>query len=140
MALRLCNACARHVRAHETRCPFCDASLTPSSVREPSVTRASRAAQMAFVATVLAGCREERTANPPAPPVKLVEDTAPATSVAMVADAAPPEMPDTAAPAASPSPSVKPKPPPTATLVKPPPPPPNLQKPYGAPPADGLLV
>lgn len=53
-----CAACARHVRATDTRCPFCDA-LLPSdhaSRAAPDTTRRlSRAAAFAFGLTV-AGC------------------------------------------------------------------------------------
>jgi len=116
MALQLCPSCARHVRESETRCPFCDAevSLTPIARRAPP--RLSRAAQMAFAAVVVVGCHEETT-KPPSDPT--------------TADAAPPPMA-----------TIEP-PPPAETADAGPtkvPPPPNIDKPYGAPPADGLLV
>ena len=140
MALRMCEACSRHVRVSESRCPFCDAALAS---REPSPAvsspRASRAAQVALAATVLVGCREEP--KPAADPTPAVASAAPDTSPAPI-DAAPAQTaePIDAAPevaAAAPSPSPSPK---VVPIAKPPPPPPNLKKPYGAPPADGLLV
>lgn len=101
MPLVLCNACSRHVRDTETRCPFCDSEVAVSEGRVAAPPRMSRAAQVAFVATVLVGCRDE--SKPPVTPTETID-------------------------------AQSPEPPP------PPPPPPNLKKPYGAPPADGLLT
>ncbi len=121
--LRECDACLRHVRVSETRCPFCDAALA-AAPRLPSVPSGvrSRAAQIAIAATLI-GCEE------PKPPVAPHESTE-------VADASPPPpaMTTTTPPAETATAPATTAPPP------PPPPPPNLKKPYGAPPADGLLV
>jgi hypothetical protein len=50
-----CSACHRHVRSHETACPFCEAAIVPpeTATREPS-TRLGRAAMFAFRATTVA--------------------------------------------------------------------------------------
>lgn len=57
--LRPCTACHRHVRGSETRCPFCDADLTPPSeaagVKIPG-TPLTRAAIIFGAATVVAAC------------------------------------------------------------------------------------
>ena len=68
--LALCPACARHVRAFETRCPFCGASLPPAfaariAPRRPGV-RQGRAALYAFttassLAVATAGCSSSST-------------------------------------------------------------------------------
>ena len=77
MALRLCDGCERHVRDRETRCPFCDAALTPVTGAPPMLIRTSRALQAVVVAASLAGCREEaKPTNEPAPaPSPVVADT-----------------------------------------------------------------
>lgn len=138
MPLRLCDACSRHVRDTETTCPFCTSALSFAPLPIAPLPRLSRAAQVAFVATVLVGCREEPkpVADPPSPP-KLVADTS-----------APPEVPDTKAAtnvveedtAPPPAPSPTPTPTPKIKVKTAPPVPTNLYKPYGAPPADGLLT
>ena len=123
MPLQLCPSCARHVRENETRCPFCDASISFAPLARGAAPRLSRAAQMAFVAAVMVGCHEEDT-KPPAdpttsspPPISTIEPppantTTTTTTATATADAGPIN----------------------------PPPPPDIAKPYGAPPADGLLV
>ncbi|MEZ4393913.1 MAG: hypothetical protein R3A48_22800 [Polyangiales bacterium] len=53
-----CTACARHVRASEARCPFCDATLSieaRSALAPDTTRRLSRAAAFAFGLSV-AGC------------------------------------------------------------------------------------
>lgn len=53
-----CTACARHVRASEARCPFCDATLADEargSLAPDTTRRLSRAAAFAFGLSV-AGC------------------------------------------------------------------------------------
>jgi len=118
MALHLCPACARHVRETETRCPFCDASVSFTPAARVNTGRLSRAAQMAFVAAIAIGCEETK----------------------------PPNDPTTANTDASPPPMATIEPPPAATTATSdagpmnPPPPPDIAKPYGAPPADGLLT
>lgn len=122
--LRVCAACLRHVRVSEERCPFCEAALAPSP-RPPALPSGvlSRAAQFALAASLI-GCEE------PKPPVTPHEPTE-------VADASPPPpaMTTTTPPAETTTTPAE-----TTTPPPPPPPPPNLKKPYGAPPADGLLV
>jgi hypothetical protein len=60
MSLDLCSICRRHVRATETTCPFCGATLTPGAVAPParnlssSATR-SRAQRYVLGAAVAAG-------------------------------------------------------------------------------------
>jgi len=121
MALQLCPSCARHVRDSETRCPFCDANVSFESVARAAPPRLSRAAQMAFVASVMLGCRDET--RPPNDPTTTGEDA----SVPPVTTIAPPAETTTAAPADA-GPPIDYAPPA------------NLKKPYGAPPADGLLT
>lgn len=47
-----CDACARHLRADETRCPFCDAAHTPVGVVYTPHPRMSRAAMAALGAMI----------------------------------------------------------------------------------------
>jgi hypothetical protein len=54
MALTPCSACARHVRALDTTCPFCRAPAPARSVASPSVPRLGRAALLAFGTTLAA--------------------------------------------------------------------------------------
>lgn len=125
--LRPCDGCLRHVRANETRCPFCDHALaidTHTPVAQPS--RLGRAARMAFgaavaTASLAAACgggnKPPETSGASAPTGGELADAAPAVT-------AEPTSTASAAP----------------TSTETPPPPPNPAKPYGAPPADGLLV
>jgi hypothetical protein len=110
--LRPCDACLRHVRADAGRCPFCDHALAiVDDVARPRV-RVGRAAGMALGAVVAsAAIAAACGGNKPA-------ETG-GTSGAAEAGA-PAE--DVASPTTS------------ATMD------PNIAKPYGAPPADGLLV
>lgn len=120
--LRPCSACARHVRANEAACPFCAAPLTiEASAPTPPHERLGRAARIALggVAAValVAGCEPNPSVAPAygGPPIP--------TATVDPADAGTP----------------------TGNAVKKPPPPPppddgNMQKPYGAPPADGYDV
>lgn len=53
--LRPCGGCARHVRADETFCPFCNEALPPAPpAREAPAARLGRAALMAVGVTVAA--------------------------------------------------------------------------------------
>lgn len=145
--LRPCSGCSRHVRANVTVCPFCDAALVIEEPRQVVANeRLGRAARMALgsaaaLAISVTACdsnkppANENIAMPyGAPPTPvLAEASAPempdAAPVAVAAvDAAPPASADAGKPDAG-----KPKPPPTptATLRS------NMNKPYGAPPADG---
>jgi hypothetical protein len=116
--LRPCDACLRHVRADVARCPFCDHALAIDAISpaEPT-TRISRAARMAFAAaavttgTIAAACGG---GNKPAETGGTTESSA------------------TAAPTPTPTETASATAAPTAT--------PNMAKPYGAPPAEGLLV
>ena len=152
--LRPCTACARHVRANVTACPFCDAQLALEEAA-PALApdRLGRAARMAFggaaVVAIVVGCakeaKQENIAMPyGAPPNPSLPDTAPpevpivatADATAPMVDAAAMPVADAAAkPIADAGKKATPKP----TAV-PPPPPPNVAKPYGAPPADGYDV
>lgn len=137
--LRTCDACLRHVRSTETSCPFCDEALAPAPAPARMPAGASRAAQFAVAVTVL-GCTEEKKPEPakaspdsaltivdttpvdtyvPEPPDTAVADTLVAEAAM---DTAPPKKKVLVVPTATASP--------THTLAKP----------YGAPPADGLLA
>lgn len=114
--LRPCESCLRHVRADAAQCPFCDRAL--SAVASPVVptARLGRAARMAFGAavagaTLAAACGGNKPAE-----TGGTNTTTPAEDTGAVAD-------DDAA-----------TPPPAKSAD------PNMAKPYGAPPADGLLV
>lgn len=142
MALRLCEVCMRHVRDHEARCPFCDAALGAIARAAPKPARA-RALQFAVVAIALAGCEEKKpdpVSTPPkvdpvaTAPVVIDTGTAIADTYTEPVDAFSGDV-STALPHPRPKPTVTVTVTATAKL-----PPPNLNKPYGAPPADGLLV
>ncbi len=51
-----CDACGRHLRARESRCPFCLAGRAPSDVAEPAPPRLSRAALVMAGSIALSGC------------------------------------------------------------------------------------
>ena len=157
--LRPCSACARHVRADVTACPFCEAPLAIETATPPlPQERLGRAARMAFggaaaVALTVAACDppKENIAMPyGAPPDRTVKPETAEASVATetpVLTASAPAAADATAPAtdAASAPTAdagKPvKPPPAATgAVKQRPPHGNVNKPYGAPPADGYDV
>ncbi|MGZ3422673.1 MAG: hypothetical protein ACXVEF_16910 [Polyangiales bacterium] len=110
--LRPCPACLRHVRVDAERCPFCEGALAldPSPPVMPGA-RLGRAARMAFGAAIAVGLAGCDEKKPPNDPTNAQMD---AGGGAPAEDAATP----------------------------PPPPPPDINqaKPYGAPPADGLLV
>jgi hypothetical protein len=64
-SLRVCDACARHVFATETTCPFCAAALAPVPRRprfklHPRLGRAQRLAIAGAVAGLI-GCTERFT-------------------------------------------------------------------------------
>lgn len=133
--LRTCDACLRHVRTTETCCPFCDRPLAPAGVRARVPVGAARAAQFAAAVTVL-GCTEEKKPEPAQtiPDAALSVDTTPVDTYV-------PEPPDTAVAdtfvaevATDTAPPRKKVVVPTATA-----PTHTLAKPYGAPPADGLI-
>ncbi len=69
MSLRLCRGCSRHVRASETRCPFCESgleALPPSGPLIEVPLRLGRAALAALAAGTLYACTSQQAA-PPAP-------------------------------------------------------------------------
>jgi hypothetical protein len=71
--LRTCHACARHVFATETSCPFCAAVLAPMPVRprfklSPRLSRAQRFA-LAGALVGLIGCDSEPVPLYGAPPL-----------------------------------------------------------------------
>jgi len=154
--LRPCSGCARHVRANATACPFCNAALemeTTAPALAPE--RLGRAARMAFggaaaVAMTVAGCGKDAKENIAmpygAPPMRLDPDaanavdplTATADAAAPAVDAATPA--DAATAAADAGKKVTPKATATATASVPRGGPTNMNKPYGAPPADGYDV
>lgn len=109
--LRPCDACLRHVRADVTRCPFCDQALAIAATHVERTPRLGRAARMAFGAAVATASIAAACGGGNKPAE---------TSGTNTAEAGPPA--DDAAPATS------------ASID------PNMAKPYGAPPADGLLV
>lgn len=150
--LRPCTSCARHVLVEERVCPFCDALLAlDRAPHAQPMRRLARAAQAAFAASVIAGCHEE--VRKPDDAVKITVDSSIAADSSAAADAAdakpgmgnvdvdeqqaafvdatteaaPPDAATHVVDAA-----------PTKKWVKPPPH--GVNKPYGAPPADGLLV
>ncbi len=136
--LRTCDACLRHVRSTETTCPFCEEPLAPARSRARVPVGASRAAQFAAAVTVL-GCTEEKKPEP----AKTSPDTA-LTIDSTPIDTYVPEPPDTAVAdtfvaeaATDTAPPRKKLVVPTATATVSPTH--TLAKPYGAPPADGLL-
>jgi hypothetical protein len=127
-----CPACARHVRANEATCPFCDATIgeVPERVLAPiSNDRLFARAALTFAAaaaTTLTACGKEPTDKPPPAPTNTSGNAvAPAYGVpAVMADAAPEPAPTTttqptasappsATPSARPGPSAKPPPRPT---------------------------
>ena len=55
-ALLPCPGCQRHVRASDSRCPFCETTLTPREVHLRPLPRLSRAAIVAFTTTLAVGC------------------------------------------------------------------------------------
>lgn len=133
MALQLCPSCSRHVRDSEPHCPFCEAPRSSSHAGAPtaaprSIPRLSRAAKMAFAATLVLGCREETkpTNDPTSAELSDAASVPPMETIApppgTTATAPPPPAHDAGLEHAKPHPDY------------------NQAKPYGAPPADGLLT
>lgn len=117
-----CPSCARHVKATESTCPFCDAVvLAKPRVLEPMpADRLLARTALSFAAaaaTTLAGCGKETADKPPEPPVNV----APAYGVPIV-DQPPPAPAPSARDAA-----VPPSPPETTTA-------PPVAPAYGVPP------
>lgn len=101
-----CSACARHVRASEPRCPFCDAALSDdarAALAPDTTRRLSRAAAFAFGLTV-AGCSTtvsgtdatpgdtpSATDTATRPDTAVATDTASGTDVVTARDVSAPE-------------------------------------------------
>ncbi len=124
--LRPCVGCSRHVRSDATECPFCHAALevesTPPAL--PKV-RLSRAVQMAFGAAVATASSLAACGGGSPPPNDPNKVTTSSSSSETPADSAT-------------APDKTPPPPPGGgggTGINPN----NCCKPYGAPPADGLI-
>ena len=110
--LRPCTGCSRHVRAGEARCPFCDAALAVAhAAPTPPNLRLSRAARMAFGAAVATGATIAGCASGTGP---VGGDAGIKADSASPLDAGP-------------------------DVVAPPFDSGGPAKPYGAPPADGLM-
>lgn len=130
-----CEACARHLRARESACPFCGVSRVPSAAeaQDPTV-RLGRAALFAFALTS-AACGNESASPPPttvAPPSSLVP---PPTAIVQPYGA--PVFRDPEPPPPTEPPSTEPAPPATGTEpqhARPEPRPSSIVHPYGAPP------
>jgi len=109
--LRPCSSCSRHVRADETRCPFCEATLAIDTNPPPVPSkRLGRAARMAFGAAVTTGAIVACGGGQPAKDASNTGAGASSSSASATTTATT-----------------------TATET-----PPDIAKPYGAPPAEGL--
>lgn len=94
-----CETCARHVRASETHCPFCD-----STMRTPSPRRVVRAAILAGVALLAPACGAKHDADPQGRPAATLTAVPPVVPAAAT-PTQPVEPPSvTFAPVAGPSP------------------------------------
>ncbi|MFO0629585.1 MAG: hypothetical protein U0325_28675 [Polyangiales bacterium] len=86
-----CPACARHLRADERRCPFCDVAIADearAAVAPDTTRRLSRAAAFAFGLTV-AGCSSTVSSTDAAPgDTATATDTASRTDTAVATDSA----------------------------------------------------
>lgn len=84
-----CPACARHVRAAEARCPFCDATLSDdarAALAPDTSRRLSRAAAFAFGLTV-AGCSSTVSGTDATPgDTSVATDTSTRTDTAVATD------------------------------------------------------
>ncbi len=84
-----CSACARHVRASEPRCPFCDATLSDdarAALAPDTTRRLSRAAAFAFGLTV-AGCSSTVSGTDATPgDTAVAADTSTRPDTAVAAD------------------------------------------------------
>src|SRR5262245_2836172 len=119
-----CPGCARHVRASETTCPFCDSAIdaVPERVLAPMPNdRLLARAALTFAAvaaTTLTACGKEPQDKPPPAPTNTGSDNLPAPAYGpppMMLDAAPPEpAPTTTTTTPAPSPSATPSAAPSA--------------------------
>lgn len=78
-----CPGCARHVRAAERACPFCDSALPTdlaASAVPAATTRMKRAAVFTFATSLaLAGCGSTTTSNDASVTADTSADTGPST-------------------------------------------------------------
>lgn len=135
-----CPGCARHVRANESACPFCDAAIgdaTPRALVPATNDRLFARAALTFAAaaaTTLTACGKEPTDKPVPAPTNTPPDNMPAPAYGpppMMIDAAPEPVPTTTTTATTPSASssATPAPPHSTTHSK------NAPVPaYGVPP------
>lgn len=128
-----CPGCARHVRASEATCPFCDAAIgaaTPRALAPATNDRLLARAALTFAAaaaTTLTACGKEATDKPVPAPTSTPNDNLPAPAYGpppMMIDAAPPEPAPTTTTSSSASAKPIEKPAPTAVPA------------YGVPPID----
>jgi len=146
-----CDRCARHLRASEVRCPFCEAPVVALPAGPLPAERLSRAALFAFGAAVLgSGCVSGDRAPPPTT-VARPEQPPPAGNMPVYGGPpAPPPVVVTDAPAPQEPPRLVevPRPPPAGIMPayggpprpRTPPPPPDpgsFAARYGAPPRPG---
>lgn len=81
-----CDACGRHLRTHEARCPFCLAARAPAAPVDDRPPTRSRAALLAATAFTLAGCPlAVRYGGPP--PESMAPAVAPAPVTPAPSDA-----------------------------------------------------
>jgi hypothetical protein len=138
-----CDACNRHVRASDTRCPFCDAAVNAARAAVvPAVPteRLSRAAMFVFGATVAAAaCVPQETTQPPPQAVPVQTVTPPIVVVPQQVPSPPPVVVTPTPPAPTPHTGETPPyiAPPAARYGAPPRPNPThgpIMTRYGAPP------
>lgn len=123
-----CLACRRHVRVHDSSCPFCGVALALAPMPEREIPRMSRAAIVAMASLGVSCAGADQSAQPVAPPT-TVAAAPPAASTAPT-----PSTATTSTPSTAPTPAPSPAPPPTSPpLVLGPTPYPG-QSAYGAPP------
>ncbi len=88
-----CDACARHVRHTESRCPFCERALPAREIRVIVVPRLSRAGQLALWAALAACSRQSQVSagaasasdSTPTADARTIEPTSTLADAAQVA-------------------------------------------------------
>ncbi|MBT8495320.1 MAG: hypothetical protein KJO07_19895 [Deltaproteobacteria bacterium] len=142
--LQPCTHCARHVRASDDVCPFCQTPIEFRQVRPRlGPGRLTRAAVFAGAIGAIGACEKEAPESPPPPPAATdAAAKAPTPADAAIPDAATiadASIPDAGTPDAAPKKKRRRRARPDAASkparVKHPTP-----KPYGAPPARRRLV
>jgi TonB family protein len=100
VSLTPCSRCARHVRTHERRCPFCGDGV-PSAAARPVRLASLTRATVFYLGATAAACGSDPSASPPSaplvvaqPPPSVTVAPAPASVVAV----APPSTVTSAAP------------------------------------------